>query len=178
VLTVLTGGARSGKSSLALELARRSGRPVVFVATCPRIEGDDELERRIGDHRAERPPDWTTVEVEHDLASALRGIDDGATVVVDCLTLWVGNLLVRGDAESAIDAASGQALAAVAARVGETIVVTNEVGFGIVPADRLSRTYRDALGRVNQAWVAAADRALLLVAGRALALHHPDDLLR
>ncbi|MGF1596427.1 MAG: bifunctional adenosylcobinamide kinase/adenosylcobinamide-phosphate guanylyltransferase [Acidimicrobiales bacterium] len=179
MLIVVTGGARSGKSRFAVDRARRAGLgDVVFVATCPRIDGDGELERRIRDHRAERPPSWVTVEVELDLAAALGGIDERATVIVDCLTLWVSNLLVGGHDAATIGVTSDDALRAVASRAGETLVVTNEVGLGIVPADRLSREYRDILGRVNQAWVAAADRALFLVAGRALALHEPDDLLR
>lgn len=177
MLTVLTGGARSGKSTLALELADRAGGPVVFVATCPRIDGDVDLEARIENHRAERPSHWSTIEVEHELGSTIASIDPAATVVIDCLTLWVSNLLFRGDDQAAIERASRRAIDAVAERAGATLVVTNEVGLGIVPADQLSRTYRDALGRVNQAWIGAADRALLLVAGRAVALHDPGDLL-
>lgn len=178
MLIVLTGGARSGKSSLALDLAERTGRSVTFIATCPRIEGDAELDQRILVHRAERPAEWTTVEAEHDLVAALQPVDDNATVVIDCLTLWVSNLLHRGDDTAAIDEACRQILAVIANRPGQTIAVTNEVGLGIVPADPLSRAYRDALGRINQAWVAAADRALFLVAGKAIALHDPDEQLR
>lgn len=150
---------------------------MVFIATCPRIDGDAELAERIGAHRAERPPQWTTVEVEHDLAPAIAGAGDAATVIVDCLTLWVANLLFRGDTADEIDRASTAALAAAGARRGETLVVTNEVGLGIVPADARTRAYRDVLGRVNQGWVAAADRALLLVAGLALPLQDPGELL-
>ena len=178
MLIVVTGGARSGKSHLALERARRSRRDdVVFVATCPRIGGDRELEQRIRAHRDERPPSWTTVEAQHDLAAAIAGAPSSAPLIVDCLTLWVANLLYRGDDPASVEDASERALAEVAARSGETVAVTNEVGLGIVPAEAESRTYRDVLGRVNQGWVAAADRALLLVAGRALPLHDPEDLL-
>lgn len=177
MLIVVTGGARSGKSRLVVERAEAGGGPVVFIATCPRIEGDADLAARIDAHRAERPAAWTTIEVEHDLADAIAGVGDETTVIVDCLTLWVGNLLHRGDAEAAIDRAGGAALEAVAGRRAPTWVVTNEVGLGIVPADELSRRYRDVLGRVNQRWVAAADRALFLVAGRAIPLHDPGELL-
>ncbi len=177
MLIVLTGGARSGKSRLAVKHAQHSGDPVAFVATCPRIDGDDDLSQRIQTHQSERPAEWNTVEAEHDLAGALRTIDTEAVVVIDCLTLWVSNLLLRGDDEQAIDAASDEALRTVADRAQDTIVVTNEVGLGIVPADRLSRTYRDVLGRINQTWLAAADRALLLVAGKALPLQDPEDVL-
>jgi len=178
MLIVLTGGARSGKSSLAVALARRSDQDVTFVATCPRIDGDAELERRIRVHREERPARWATIEAEYDLTGAIRALDPTATVVVDCLTLWVNNLLYRGDDESTIAAACLDALAVVASRPGETIAVTNEVGLGLVPSEALARTYRDVLGRVNHAWVAAADQALFLVAGRAISLHDPLDLLR
>ncbi len=179
-LTVLTGGARSGKSTFALDLATGAAGPdgpVVFVATCPRIDGDDDLARRIDAHRAERPAHWTTVESETDLAATLAAADPDAVVVIDCLTLWVNNLLFRDHDEAAIVASAEAALAIVRHRPGPTIAVTNEVGLGLVPADELSRSYRDALGRVNQRWVAAAAQALFLVAGRALALHDPRDLL-
>jgi adenosyl cobinamide kinase/adenosyl cobinamide phosphate guanylyltransferase len=177
VLIVLTGGVRSGKTSLAVALARRSPAPVVYLATCPRIDGDDEFADRIDAHRAERPEGWATVEAEYALGEAITEVADGAFLVVDCLTTWVGNRFYGGDDEPAVLAASDRALAAAADRSGDTVVVTNEVGLGIVPADRGSRAYRDTLGRVNQAWVGRADRALLLVAGRALPLHDPDDLL-
>ncbi len=177
MITVLLGGARSGKSALAEELGRRHGGPVVVVATCPRIPGDPELALRIERHRAQRPDSWTTVEEEVDLAGAVVAADDRFTVV-DCLTLWVNNLLHHGHDDTAVLDASERALAAATARRGDTVVVTNEVGLGIVPANDLARSYRDLLGGVNRQWVAAADRALFLVAGRALPLHDPLDLLR
>jgi adenosylcobinamide kinase/adenosylcobinamide-phosphate guanylyltransferase len=156
-LVVYVGGARSGKSRLAVERASAAGAPVVFVATGE--AGDEEMAERIARHRAERPADWETVEEPLELAAALRGAPPGATVIVDCLSLWVAN--GGGDA-AAVDAA--------AARSALTIAVTNEVGLGIVPANALARTYRDELGRVNAAWVAAADEAYFVVAGRMLPL--------
>ncbi len=180
MLTVLLGGARSGKSSLAERLARRAAdeldESVVFVATCPHIDGDDDLDERIRRHRAERPHEWTTIEEELDLAGALRAAAR-RPVVIDCLTTWVGNLLHHGCTEVEVLSVSEAAIAEVRARATPTIVVTNEVGAGIVPADAATRAYRDALGRVNQQWVSAADRALLLVAGRAVDLRPPDELL-
>ena len=155
MLTLLIGGARSGKSSLALELAAGE---VVFVATAE--AGDAEMAARIDAHRAERPESWTTVEAPRDLAGALRAAPAEACVVVDSLTLWVANTL---DEDAAREAA-----AVAASRRGDTIVVTNEVGMGIVPANELAREYRDLLGRVNASWADAADRVLLVVAGRTL----------
>lgn len=169
MLTVLLGGARSGKSTAALRIAERSGGAVCFVATSPRIDGDDELDRRIETHRAERPPAWRTIEAELDLAAAVTDAGDAHTIV-DCLTVWLGNLLHHGRTDDEILAASTAALANVTARDADTTVVTNEVGLGIVPAEAMTRRYRDLLGCVNQQWVAASDRALLLVAGRALPL--------
>jgi adenosylcobinamide kinase / adenosylcobinamide-phosphate guanylyltransferase len=173
---VVLGGARSGKSSHAESLARRHGGAVTYVATAPRIDGDDDLEARIARHRADRPAGWATIETELDLAGALADAGD-TFVIADCLTTWTGNLLHHGRSEADALAACDDALAVASRRLATTVVVSNEVGMGIVPGDALSREYRDLLGRINQRWVAAADRAMLMVAGRALPLHHPDDLL-
>jgi adenosyl cobinamide kinase/adenosyl cobinamide phosphate guanylyltransferase len=176
MLTVLLGGVRSGKSALALELARRAGSAVTYVATCPRLDGDVELSARIARHRAERPDSWVTIEEEVDVAGALAQVPT-PTVILDCLTTWVSNVLLRGLAPDAVLAATEDALATIRRRHLDVIAVTNEVGSGIIPADPLSRTYGDLLGRVNQRWSGAADRALLLVAGRAVALHDPAELV-
>ena len=160
-LTMLLGGARSGKSALAVRLAAETGRPVTFVATGE--ARDAEMAARIDAHRRERPTGWTTVEEPLDLRSALERAPEADTVVVDCLSLWVANLLERG--------LEPDDVAAVAAgRTAPTIAVSNEVGLGIVPATELGRVFRDLLGRVNAAWVDASDRALFVVAGRALEL--------
>jgi len=160
-LVVLLGGARSGKSARAVSLAEGSGAPVVFVATG---EGRDvEMAERIEAHRRERPAGWATVEEPLELRSALEGAPAGSTVVVDCLSLWVANVLELGEEPDDLAALA-------AARAGLTVAVSNEVGLGIVPANELARRYRDVLGRVNAAWVAASDEAYLCVAGRAIAL--------
>jgi adenosyl cobinamide kinase/adenosyl cobinamide phosphate guanylyltransferase len=169
-LTFLLGGARSGKSSLAVELAERAGGPVTFIATA--TAGDDEMAARIEAHRAERPGTWTTVEEPIRLLDALEAAE--GTVVVDCLSLWVANLLE--DAATEIEE-QAVAAASVAARRGRTIAVSNEVGLGVVPATPLGRCYRDVLGRVNAAWAEAAEVTLLVVAGRALPLSSPWELV-
>ncbi len=158
-LVVLVGGARSGKSRLAVELARAAGAPVTFVATG--WAGDEEMAERIARHREERPPQWTTVEEPRELARALVEIPAGETAIVDCLSLWVANLEGESPEEAAEVAAT---------RDGLTIAVTNEVGMGIVPDNALARAYRDELGRVNAQWAALADEAWLVVAGRRLRL--------
>lgn len=170
-LTLLLGGVRSGKSSLAVDIGMRSAAAVCFVATAPAI--DDDMERRIERHRAERPRHWTTIEESLDLAGALRTIDGDALVIIDCLTLWVSNMMhvQRSDAE--VIAASRDASAIAASHGAGVVAVTNEVGMGIHPETALGRSYRDLLGGVNQIWAAAATTSLLLVAGRAIELTDP-----
>jgi adenosylcobinamide kinase / adenosylcobinamide-phosphate guanylyltransferase len=132
--------------------------------------GDDEMAERIRLHRAERPANWKTIEEPLDVAAALEGVPADAAVVLDCLSLWVANLLGRGDAADEIEAV-GRSLAAQAAeREALTVAVSNEVGLGVVPATELGRRYRDVLGRINADWAAAADRAAFVVAGRMLPL--------
>ena len=172
-ITVLLGGARAGKTSFAERMAGADGGPVTYLATSPRIADDADLEHRIARHRADRPADWSTVEEEVDVAGAIASIGPGV-IVLDCLTTWVANLMHHGRDESAVLADTGAAIEAAHGRAGSTIVVTNEVGLGIVPPTELGRAYRDVLGRVNQRWVDSSDRALFVVAGRALPLHDPE----
>lgn len=171
---MVLGGARSGKSALAVEIGRRHAGGVTFVATSPPIDGD--LAGRIARHRAERPA-WPTIEEPVDVAGALLGAGDDL-VLLDCLTLWVNNLLRRGDSDAGIEALSATAATVAANRSAPTVVITNEVGLGVHPETALGRRYRDVLGRVNQQWAGAADVALLLVAGRAVPLHDPWTYLR
>jgi adenosyl cobinamide kinase/adenosyl cobinamide phosphate guanylyltransferase len=167
-LTLLIGGARSGKSALALRRARSHGGPVVFVATAePR---DTEMAGRIARHRDERPASWTTVEAPLDLVGALEGAPAHACVIVDCLSLWVANLMEQGKGDEAVLHDAREAGRLAAARPAPTIAVTNEVGLGVVPASALGRRYRDLLGQVNAAWADLAPQAALVVAGRPLLL--------
>ncbi|MFW6033816.1 MAG: bifunctional adenosylcobinamide kinase/adenosylcobinamide-phosphate guanylyltransferase [bacterium] len=167
-LTLLLGGARSGKSALALRRAARSGTPVVFLATAE--ARDAEMADRIARHRADRPSAWQTVEAPLDVATPLRAAPGDAAVVVDCLSLWVSNLLEHERSDDDIVAAAEEAARLAAARPGPTLAVSNEVGMGIVPVHELGRRYRDLLGRVNATWAAAAAEAFLVVAGRQLRL--------
>jgi adenosylcobinamide kinase/adenosylcobinamide-phosphate guanylyltransferase len=166
-LTFVTGGARSGKSSQALRLAAAAGAPVVMIATAE--ARDAEMLERIAAHRRERPASWRTVEEPLDLAGALRGLAENEFAVVDCLSLWVSNLLAERDAAS-IESIARETAALAAGHAGGCVAVSNEVGMGIVPANALARSYRDVLGRVNAIWAEAADDALLAVAGRVLRL--------
>ena len=173
-LVLLLGGARSGKSALALRLAHAQPAPVVWLATAE--AGDPEMAARIERHRDERPEEWRTIEEPLRLRETLAGLDRGCCVVVDCLTLWTANALERLGADAAeTEAAAAAELATL--RTGLTIAVSNEVGLGLVPANELGRSYRDLLGRINTRWAVAAERSYLLVAGRALPLQHVEQLM-
>jgi adenosylcobinamide kinase/adenosylcobinamide-phosphate guanylyltransferase len=167
-LTFVTGGARSGKSSYALRLAAAAEAPVVVIATAEARDG--EMRERIEAHRRERPAGWRTLEEPLDLAAALRGLAEGEFAVIDCLSLWVSNLLEGEHDGEAIERLAGEAAALAAGRAGGCVAVSNEVGMGIVPMNALARSYRDVLGRVNAIWAEAADDAVLAVAGRVLRL--------
>jgi adenosyl cobinamide kinase/adenosyl cobinamide phosphate guanylyltransferase len=174
-LVLLLGGARSGKSRLAQQLALASGAPVTFVATA--TARDTEMADKIAIHRHERPPSWQTVEEPLDVAGALSRVPVEHAVILDCLTLWVANLIDRGDDPSRALTLVSEAAEVAAGRTGATIVVSNEVGLGVVPASELGRAYRDVLGEVNQAWAALADRVLVTFAGRALPLLSPEEIV-
>ena len=157
-LILLLGGARAGKSAAAEQLAR-AGRRVLFIATAEAL--DEDMRRRIAAHRARRPSGWDTLEEPLDPVTAAGPIlDRYDTVVLDCLTLWVSNLLLRhpddSGTEAAILEAAGGLLDLIERSTATWIVISNEVGLGVVPPAPLGRTYRDALGRVNQLAAARA----------------------
>ena len=164
-VTLLIGGARSGKSALAVEIGRRHGGEVVFIATAEPF--DDDMRSRIARHRDDRP-DWPVVEAPLDLGEAITAATPEALLIVDCLTVWVNNELHHRDA---VDA--GAVATALAGRTGSSVVITNEVGLGVHPETELGRTYRDELGRANQTVAAIATKTLLMVAGQALRLGDP-----
>lgn len=177
MLAVLIGGARSGKSSLGQRLAARAAgdAPVHVVVTAEAL--DDEMVDRIGRHRADRPAAWPTVEAPRRLHDACAALPDGATVLVDCLSFWAANRVMDGDAETDVVAEAEAVAAWAERRTAWTVVVTNEVGAGVVPDNELARRFRDVLGRANAAVAARADRAWLVVAGRAVALDAAPEVL-
>ena len=164
--TLILGGARSGKSSMACKLAADSGLEVTCIATA--TPDDAEMAERIELHRAERPPAWTTIEEPRELLAAVRSVGPDRFLIVDCLTLWVSNLL--GTSMPPADIVEMSPLVAGELSRRRAVVVSNEVGLGIVPANDLARKFRDVLGLVNARFAAGAERSLLLVAGRALEL--------
>jgi adenosylcobinamide kinase/adenosylcobinamide-phosphate guanylyltransferase len=171
----LLGGARSGKSALAVELARRWAGPVTFIATGEARE--EEMRERVRLHRRERPETWTTIEEPLRLCAAIQQVPDDGALVIDCLTLWVANMLGRGDSDREVEDEGRAAAALAASRVPLTVAVSNEVGLGVIPATQSGRRYRDVLGRVNADWAASADKAALVVAGCALPLSSLETLL-
>jgi adenosylcobinamide kinase / adenosylcobinamide-phosphate guanylyltransferase len=167
-LTVLLGGARSGKSELSSKLASSTDLPVVVLVTA---EGrDEEMAERIRRHRESRPAGWTTVEEPIELATAVRDLAPDAFAVIDCLSLWVSNAMEAEHGDERIVDEAREIASALAKRAAPAIVVSNEVGLGIVPVNALARRYRDTLGRVNSAFVSEAVRAYFVVAGKVLAL--------
>jgi adenosyl cobinamide kinase/adenosyl cobinamide phosphate guanylyltransferase len=171
-LSVLLGGARSGKSTLAVRCGAAYDGPVCFIATA--TAGDEEMATRIAHHRSERPATWQTLEEPLDLEVAFAQVKEDALVIVDCLTLWVSNQLAADASDSEIAEHAARAAERAAGREAPTIAVSNELGMGIVPADRFVRRFRDIHGRVNATWVAQAAQASLVVAGALLALAVPD----
>ncbi len=157
-LTLITGGAASGKSRYACERAARCGSRILFVATC--VPRDDEMRSKVARHQAERPGSWRTIECPRGLAEALSPEYDAA--IVDCLTLLVSQLLVEGASEADI---LSEVSRLVETRPYPVFIVTNEVGWGIVPENGLARRFREIQGRVNRLAADRADEVVLLVAG-------------
>lgn len=165
-LTLIIGGARSGKSSFAEMLARqRGGDDVLFLATAQAL--DEEMRARIAQHRAGRPAAWRTLETSQNIARALQSVAPASVVLIDCLTLLVSNILLADEraASATVAREIDELLAWHNATACDLIIVTNEVGLGIVPENALARAYRDLLGAANRQVAQAADRVLWLAAG-------------
>ena len=160
-ITLVTGGCRSGKSRYAQELAESLGPRRVMVATAEAL--DDEMRARIQRHQEDRRAGWRTVEAPTRIADHVH--QPGEVVLVDCLTLWVSNLLCADRTDEEITAAAEELVARLEAAPGPVVLVTNEVGLGIVPMNRLARRFRDQSGFLSQRIAAVADRVVFTVAG-------------
>jgi adenosylcobinamide kinase/adenosylcobinamide-phosphate guanylyltransferase len=161
----ITGGARSGKSGFGLSMAEKHGGRMVYIATAQ--ARDPEMEERIRRHKEVRGPLWESVEEPLEIAKAVLAVD-GGTVIIDCLTLWLSNLMEKSGAdgfEERSGAEAGNLANALKNFRGVAIVVSNELGSGIVPLEAAARTFRDAAGRVNQIIAQASDEAYLVAAG-------------
>jgi adenosylcobinamide kinase/adenosylcobinamide-phosphate guanylyltransferase len=169
-VVLVLGGVRSGKSRYAQELCLRGDR-VTFVATAGRSD-DAEMTRKIDRHRAERPEHWTTVEEKLALGDVLRRSED-SVVLIDCLTLFAANLMeAHSDKEAALQAEIDDLCATLAGMDGMVVLVSNEVGSGVVPAYASGRRFRDLVGEINQRVAAVADEVYLMIAGLPLMLKH------
>ncbi|MGL4321168.1 MAG: bifunctional adenosylcobinamide kinase/adenosylcobinamide-phosphate guanylyltransferase [Paracoccaceae bacterium] len=164
-LNLVIGGARSGKSRFAEGLIAATGRPRRYIATAQ--AWDAEMRARIDHHRLDRGEGWRTTEAPLNLVDALAKVSADEAVLIDCATLWLSNHLL---AEHDLDAESQHLLAALSACAAPVVIVSNEVGFGIVPDNALARRFRDAQGRLNQQLAAQADLAVLVVAGLPMVL--------
>jgi len=167
-LILVLGGAASGKSQAALEKAGHL-RPKAFVATGQALDG--EMKARIARHRETRPADWITAEVPRDLAGWFESEAPGyRTIVVDCLTLWLSNVCGRRLAQADMTDRVDKLLGAIRLTTARVVLVSNELGFGLVPAIRSARAFRDLAGRVNQQIAAAADEVYVVISGQPLKL--------
>lgn len=173
-LTLILGGARSGKSTYALKRVQDRDASVLFVATAE--AHDDDMSQRINAHRLERPLHWETMEEPVELGSRLKHLTSLSNqdnkpdfIIIDCLTLWASNVLFLDDnmdkASTALDSRASSLIEIMSATTAHWIVVSNEVGLGLIPHDRLSRVYRDLLGRLNQRFAQVADEVIMMVAG-------------
>lgn len=163
-LIVVTGGTKSGKSNFAVKIARGLGNRVVFLATC--IPQDEEMKKRVALHQKSRPPHWETVEEGENVVSVLREVKNSCQVVIiDCLTLFISNLLVSGktgrEIRDEVEKTAKEALVA----PYHVIIVTNEVGSGLVPENQLGRRFRDIAGEANQIVAGYAHEVYLMVSG-------------
>lgn len=167
--TLVLGGARSGKSAYAENMAKQTNQTVVYIATAQLR--DEAIERRVSLHQQSRPAQWLTVECPLELGAAIEQYAvDGTTVLVDCLTMWITNMLCEENAKAKLDSQQQLFFSALSKVKGNVIFVSNEVGMGIIPMGELTRDYVDIAGRLHQDIASRADSVVLVVAGLPLIL--------
>ncbi len=163
-MTFITGGCRSGKSRYALDYADRHFSKKIYLATCEAL--DEEMAQRIERHKMLRGPEWRTIEEPIQIVDQIRLHGEGVEVILlDCLTLWLSNLLIKWDDDSRIIKETGRLIDTMKQSQTSFLIVSNEAGMGIVPADPLSRRFRDLSGMANQKMAEAAHTAILMVSG-------------
>ncbi len=163
-MILVTGGCRSGKSRYALHYANRHFSKKLFMATCEAL--DEEMAQRIENHKKARGPEWQTIEEPVEIVSKINQHGaDGGVILIDCLTLWLYNLLMKWDNDLKIVDETEKLIQTIEENPASFILVSNEVGMGIVPADPLSRRYRDLLGTMNQRIAEALDTVIFMVSG-------------
>lgn len=172
----LLGGARSGKSlaaqKLADSLSSTHRQPVTVVVTAEAV--DDEMTARIQRHREDRPTNWQVTEAPRSVPDAVRDADPNAIVLLDCVTIWLSNLMLNEQDDAQVESQVEHLVGAISGRPGHTVVVSNEVGLGVVPASPMGRRFRDLQGRANVRLADSLDRSFLVVAGRLLELARSD----
>jgi adenosylcobinamide kinase/adenosylcobinamide-phosphate guanylyltransferase len=178
-LTLILGGARSGKSSYAQQLALKYGGRVLYIATSQAL--DEEMSARIAVHRSERPHDWKTIEAPTQIAAALQNRPEADIILLDCITLLVSNLLLKDGSREGepdeevcsqrVETEIQEILFSARSLPADWIIVSNEVGLGVVPPYPLGRVYRDLLGRANQRLAAAADEVYFMISGIPVPIH-------
>lgn len=173
-ITLYTGGCRSGKSSLAVEMAREISENVCFIATC--VPQDEEMLLRVKKHKEERPSVWTLIEEPVDIAGAINKVDPSTcpVVLIDCLTLWVCNLMCQENNSLSCEKQMGieaeKLVTSAKEYGGDVIFVSNEVGMGIMPANNMARNYVDLAGRCNQVVAKASDKVVFVSCGMEIIL--------
>lgn len=167
---LVIGGAKSGKSRIALDICNKSGKKKVFMATAQAL--DDEMKKRIQRHKEDRGEDWITMEEPINIVDKIRQLDDpDAIILLDCLTLWVSNLFMTyGDAFERIHGSINALLEQLGQIKGVLVIVSNEVGMGIVPENDLARMYRDVAGSLNQRVAQVAEKVVAVMAGLPMVL--------
>lgn len=173
-ITLILGGARSGKSQFALKLAQKTARPVIFIATA--TASDKEMRQRIKLHRKNRPSHWKTIEEPRKLSFLVKRISKKTDlIIIDCMTIFISNLLLEGRSDYSIQNEVNSLLSAIRKSGFNSLIVSNEVGMGIVPDNPLARRFRDLAGRINQFIAAASDEAYFIVSGLPLKLKGADN---
>ena len=160
----VTGGCRSGKSSFALDYANKHFKSKIFLATAPAL--DDEMKKRIKAHQEARGPEWAAIEEQTEIAKAVVSVEINYEVILlDCMTLWLSNLIMAGEPENQIFSRTEAFIEAIQRIPQSVIIVSNEVGYGIVPVNDIARQFRDIMGTVNQRLAACADVVVWTIAG-------------
>jgi len=164
-IVFITGAVRSGKSKLAVDLAKKSLRKIVFLASC--VPLDEEMKERVAKHKQARPGSWKTIEEPINAADVIKQAKADELVIFDCLTLWISNLMLKFDKEELINEKIEGLLLILQQTEAEVVIVSNEVGWGIVPENALARRFRDIAGLTHQKLAAISDEVYLVTAGLA-----------
>lgn len=172
-LIFITGAVRSGKSSFAIKLAKESNKQIVFLASCNPL--DEEMKKRVKRHRQQRPKTWKTVEEPIEVAAVIEKAKKNQLIIFDCLTLWISNILLKDQKQTLIKKRIIGLIEVLKHTPATVLVVSNEVGWGVVPENKLARSFRDIVGITHQQIAKVSDEVYLIVAGQQLKLKGGSD---